>query len=193
MALAADLGTTPREAERLSNEFKASMPGVDAWLREVVRGCRETEFVETLMRRRRYLPHINAPGPRAAHVRSRAERQAVNTVCQVRFHRDVRLSYVMITACQAVDQRRYLERSWESPVPCALAAVLSYAGLSSGHLEGGHGAYLQHVGDRCTPHGPSQDGAHGEGGRVMIRGGKAREGEGRRIGTGRFKPGWCTR
>lgn len=58
--------------------------GVDAWLREVVRGCRETEFVETLMRRRRYLPHINAPGPRAAHARARAERQAVNTVCQVR-------------------------------------------------------------------------------------------------------------
>ena len=92
MALAVDLGTTPREAERLSNEFKASMPGVDAWLREVVRGCRETEFVETLMRRRRYLPHINAPGPRAAHARSRAERQAVNTVCQVRLHRDHMLS-----------------------------------------------------------------------------------------------------
>lgn len=50
------------------------------WAEGVVAQCRRTGYVETLFGRRRWLPNINARnwGRRAA-----AERQAVNTVCQV--------------------------------------------------------------------------------------------------------------
>ncbi|KAG1658665.1 hypothetical protein FOA52_007871 [Chlamydomonas sp. UWO 241] len=84
-AVAADLGTSDlEEARALVEGFRTSIPGVDAWMRGVVIDCRSTEFVETLMHRRRYLPNINARGNAGAarESRSKAERQAVNTVCQ---------------------------------------------------------------------------------------------------------------
>ena len=52
----------------------------DAWLRQTVETCRQAGYVQTLGGRRRYLPDIAA---RARTDSAAAERQAVNTVCQV--------------------------------------------------------------------------------------------------------------
>lgn len=55
----------------------------DAWLTAAVHDCkaRPTRYIETLGARRRYLPDITA---RKHRQRSRAERQAVNGICQAR-------------------------------------------------------------------------------------------------------------
>ena len=55
----------------------------DAWLKAAVHDCqaRPTRYIETLGARRRYLPDITA---RERSRASRAERQAVNGICQAR-------------------------------------------------------------------------------------------------------------
>ncbi|TNN78742.1 DNA polymerase theta [Liparis tanakae] len=53
--------------------------GINAFLRETVKKCVKTGYVQTLMGRRRYLPGI-ANGN--AHAKAHAERQAVNTTVQ---------------------------------------------------------------------------------------------------------------
>jgi hypothetical protein len=53
----------------------------DVWrLQSVISGCKEVTWVTTLAGRRRPLLHIHEAGRKSAQ----AERQAVNTVCQVR-------------------------------------------------------------------------------------------------------------
>lgn len=52
-------------------------------LQDVVTGCRDNTWVTTLAGRRRYLSHIHEHGKGDSNARARAERQAVNTVCQV--------------------------------------------------------------------------------------------------------------
>jgi DNA polymerase I-like protein with 3'-5' exonuclease and polymerase domains len=50
----------------------------------VVENCRRTGSVKTVAGRKRELPSINDS---SSDSRSRAERQAINTVCQVRLQR----------------------------------------------------------------------------------------------------------
>lgn len=54
----------------------------DAWLTSAVRNCKasSTQFIQTLGARRRYLPDIMS---KDSSRRLRAERQAVNSICQV--------------------------------------------------------------------------------------------------------------
>eukprot|EP00798_Chlamydomonas_sp_ICE-L_P002968 gene2968-12977_t len=83
MALASDMGTTPAEAANLADAFRKSMPGLDNWLQQAVQSCKRQGYIETLMHRRRHLPHINQQGgARALAVRAQGERQAVNSICQ---------------------------------------------------------------------------------------------------------------
>ncbi|CAD7699534.1 unnamed protein product [Ostreobium quekettii] len=78
-ALADDLQIPVPAAAQMADAFRASLPGVDAWLRRVVEDCRRTGFVQTIGGRRRYLPDV---AERNGGKRGRAERQAVNTLCQ---------------------------------------------------------------------------------------------------------------
>ncbi|KAL4428417.1 hypothetical protein ABPG75_002506 [Micractinium tetrahymenae] len=77
--LADELGCTVAEAKQAQENFRRSLPGIEAWQAQVVKVCKDQGYVETLAGRRRYLPNINSKnsGKRAA-----AERQAKNTVCQ---------------------------------------------------------------------------------------------------------------
>jgi DNA polymerase I-like protein with 3'-5' exonuclease and polymerase domains len=62
-SLAHDMGFSVAEAVALVDAFKASVPGVTAWLARVVAEAREKEpepYVSTLAGRRRALPHLNA-------------------------------------------------------------------------------------------------------------------------------------
>lgn len=74
------LGCTETEAAQLKDSFRLALPGLARWAAGVVEKCAQEGYVETIAGRRRYLPDIRS---RDRGKRSRAERQAVNTVCQV--------------------------------------------------------------------------------------------------------------
>jgi DNA polymerase-1 len=77
--LAAELGIPLAEASAYIKRYFERLPGVRAYLDEVLRSARESGFVVTMFGRRRYLPELNAPDGGA---RSQAERIAVNTPIQ---------------------------------------------------------------------------------------------------------------
>jgi len=80
---------TPQVALKLdidvnaANSFKTSFfqqfSGVKSWMERITEGCRKEGFVCTISGRRRYLPDIASSD---GMLRSKAERQAVNSVIQ---------------------------------------------------------------------------------------------------------------
>eukprot|EP00921_Rhytidocystis_pertsovi_P000159 GHVQ01000320.1.p1 GENE.GHVQ01000320.1~~GHVQ01000320.1.p1 ORF type:complete len:170 (-),score=19.24 GHVQ01000320.1:187-648(-) len=78
--LADDLDITSDEAEDLVLSFMQTFKGVSKFLRSHKRRSSVCGYVETILGRKRYLPHINN-GTQAE--KRRACRQAVNTLCQV--------------------------------------------------------------------------------------------------------------
>lgn len=70
---------TVQSAQALMKDFLARYPGITKFLSQTKRQCRKEGCVETLLGRRRYLPGINSTDKQ---LRSKAERQAVNTLCQ---------------------------------------------------------------------------------------------------------------
>lgn len=70
--------TSDEAAEKIAN-FKSSFPGVASWLREAVASCRSKGYVETLKGRKRFLSKIKCGSNTE---KSRAQRQAVNSICQ---------------------------------------------------------------------------------------------------------------
>ncbi|XP_062109140.1 helicase and polymerase-containing protein TEBICHI [Humulus lupulus] len=77
--LAEQLGCSPAEAGEKIRSFKSSFPGVASWLHEVVADCREKGYVKTIKGRKRFLSKIKFGN---AKEKSKAERQAVNSICQ---------------------------------------------------------------------------------------------------------------
>ncbi|XP_030507404.2 helicase and polymerase-containing protein TEBICHI [Cannabis sativa] len=77
--LAEQLGCSPAEAGEKIRSFKKSFPGVARWLHEVVVDCREKGYVKTIKGRKRFLSKIKLGNSKE---KSKAERQAVNSICQ---------------------------------------------------------------------------------------------------------------
>ncbi|PON76489.1 DNA polymerase A [Parasponia andersonii] len=77
--LAEQLGCSPAEAGEKIQSFKSSFPGVASWLHEVVAHCHEKGYVKTLKGRKRFLSKIKFGNMKE---KSKAERQAVNSICQ---------------------------------------------------------------------------------------------------------------
>lgn len=80
--IASQIGCTVKEAENLQADFKRRFKSIETYRRGVVQDARQqrpTPFVETLMRRRRYLPDLTS---RIDGFRRKAERQAFNTKIQ---------------------------------------------------------------------------------------------------------------
>ncbi|XP_064629325.1 DNA polymerase theta-like [Lineus longissimus] len=78
-ALAEQLDVEENEAAVFIDSFKAKYTGVRSYLRETIAKCRDLGYVKTILGRRRYLPGIKEAN---VHLRSHAERQAVNTSVQ---------------------------------------------------------------------------------------------------------------
>lgn len=78
-SLAEQLDCTSDEATEKIANFKSSFPGVASWLREAVASCRSKGYVETLKGRKRFLSKIKCG---SSTEKSRAQRQAVNSICQ---------------------------------------------------------------------------------------------------------------
>ena len=73
------LGVSRAEAKELIDGYFMSFPGVKDYIDSSIENARRDGYVETLLRRRRYLPDINS---RNANVRGYAERNAVNAPIQ---------------------------------------------------------------------------------------------------------------
>ncbi|KAH9634519.1 hypothetical protein HF086_016607 [Spodoptera exigua] len=73
------LDVTEMEAAVFMDSFYKTYPAVKALTQSIVEECRQRGYIETLTRRRRYLPDINS---NSGTKRSAAERQAVNTTIQ---------------------------------------------------------------------------------------------------------------
>ncbi|CAM9272792.1 unnamed protein product, partial [Laminaria digitata] len=78
-ALAPQLGMSRPKAWKTQETVLKTYPRLTEFLGRVKADCKSCGYVETLLGRRRYLPQINS---KDAKERSRAERQAANTVCQ---------------------------------------------------------------------------------------------------------------
>jgi DNA polymerase I-like protein with 3'-5' exonuclease and polymerase domains len=80
--IATEIGCSLTEARELLDSFSAKFPAVNRYKRQVIADSRRRApipFVSTLLKRRRYLPDLRA---KEQWKRSRAERQAFNTVIQ---------------------------------------------------------------------------------------------------------------
>lgn len=73
------IGCTIQEAKTLLTDFAAKFPSVDLYKAKVIGVARNTGYVSTILKRRRYLPDIKSKVPA---FRSSAERQAFNTRIQ---------------------------------------------------------------------------------------------------------------
>lgn len=78
-SLAEQLDCTSDEAAEKIGNFKSTFPGVASWLHEAVAFCRSKGYVETLKGRKRFLSKIKFG---SSTEKSRAQRQAVNSICQ---------------------------------------------------------------------------------------------------------------
>ena len=79
VALGKQLGISREEAEAFIENYFRVLPGVRAYIDQIVAATHERGYVETLLGRKRPLPEINSSDSRAA---SYAERAAVNTPIQ---------------------------------------------------------------------------------------------------------------
>lgn len=78
-SIAERLRNTVSATSKLMHEFVGRYPGIPAFIKSVKESCREKGYVETLLGRRRSIKNIHVDD---LSERSKAERQAVNTVCQ---------------------------------------------------------------------------------------------------------------
>lgn len=77
--LSRDTGVSRREARRYIDSYLDSYPGVRCYMEDIVTFGREHGYVETILKRRRYLPDLNA---RNKMTQSFARRMALNTPIQ---------------------------------------------------------------------------------------------------------------
>lgn len=77
--LARDTGVSRAEARQYIDSYLDSYPGVKKYMQDIVVFAQEHGYVETILKRRRYLPDINA---RNKTVQSFAKRMALNTPIQ---------------------------------------------------------------------------------------------------------------
>lgn len=77
--LSQNLGITRKEAQKFIDRYFESYPNVKEYMEDIVLEAKQTGYVTTIMKRRRYLPEINS---RNFNVRSFAERTAMNTPIQ---------------------------------------------------------------------------------------------------------------
>ncbi|VVB10640.1 unnamed protein product [Arabis nemorensis] len=77
--LAEQLECSSDEAKEKIRSFKSSFPAVTSWLNETISFCQEKGYIQTLKGRRRFLSKIKFGN---AKEKSKAQRQAVNSMCQ---------------------------------------------------------------------------------------------------------------
>ncbi|KAI9008408.1 hypothetical protein BC832DRAFT_423858 [Gaertneriomyces semiglobifer] len=100
--LAEDLEVTVAEADAFINDFNMAYPGIAAFKDRVIARCHEQGYVETILGRKRFLPHIHSKN---ASDRAQAERQALNTTIQGSAADLVKLGMIFI-------EKAFRHRGW---------------------------------------------------------------------------------
>lgn len=100
--LSTHLDVSEIEAAAFMDSFYKTYPAVRAFTEAIVQECRAKGYVETLTKRRRYLPDINS---NIASKKSAAERQAVNTTIQGSAADIAKHAMCAIEACANQDPR----------------------------------------------------------------------------------------
>lgn len=77
--LSKELGIDVHEAERFIKNYFSAFPGVEKWIREIVKFAKERGYVRTLFGRKREIPELRSP---QRQVREYGERIAINTPIQ---------------------------------------------------------------------------------------------------------------
>ncbi|MBU4128607.1 DNA polymerase I, partial [bacterium] len=77
--LSRDLGIPLKEAEQYIIKYFERYSGVKKYIEEIIEEAKQTGYVTTLLKRRRYIPEINHPDPRLSNF---AKRAAINTPIQ---------------------------------------------------------------------------------------------------------------
>ncbi|XP_043917795.1 DNA polymerase theta [Protopterus annectens] len=78
-SLGEQMGIDENDAGCYIESFKSRYTGIQNFLQETVMNCKKHGYVQTILKRKRYLPAIKDPN---YHSRAHAERQAVNTTVQ---------------------------------------------------------------------------------------------------------------
>ena len=78
-SLSGDIGVSVKEASQYIKTYKETYAGVDAYLQNLILEAKEKGYVETLYRRRRYIPELTA---QKAATRAFGERVAMNSPIQ---------------------------------------------------------------------------------------------------------------
>lgn len=77
--LSQSLGITRKEAQQFIDDYLNHFPGVKTYMEEIVQDAKQNGYVETLLKRRRYIPDITS---RNFNKRGFAERTAMNSPIQ---------------------------------------------------------------------------------------------------------------
>jgi len=77
--LSENIGVSRKEAKEMIDQYFIQYPGIKLFMESQIENARENEYVETMLKRRRYLRDINS---RNAMIRAFAERNAVNAPIQ---------------------------------------------------------------------------------------------------------------
>ncbi|CAM9101401.1 unnamed protein product [Discosporangium mesarthrocarpum] len=140
-ALAHQLGKRIDVASKIRNSVLLSYPLLQTLITRVKEECRVCGYVETLLGRRRYLPKINSED---GQERARAERQAVNSVCQGSAADLLKLATTNIAA-------RLTRCYWMHPQGASHAANSSSSGHRLPHATPGPGGEGEHGGGLVAP------------------------------------------
>jgi len=103
--LSQTLGISRSESKEIIDNYFEKFPGIKKYMTETVAFAREHGYIETIMKRRRYLRDINSKNPT---VRSQAERNAINSPIQGSAADMIKLAMIQIH--QAMDARKLKSR-----------------------------------------------------------------------------------
>lgn len=91
--LARDTGVSRKEAKKYIEEYLGSYPGVKQYMEDIVQFGKKHGYVETILKRRRYLPDLNAKNKMHQAL---AERMALNTPIQGSSADIIKLAMIMV-------------------------------------------------------------------------------------------------
>lgn len=100
--LAKELDIDLQEAERFIEAYFVRYPGVKKYIEEKIKEARENGYVTTILKRRRYIPHINSP---QQTLRQFSERIAINTPVQGSAADIIKLA--MLNVSKAISERKF--------------------------------------------------------------------------------------
>ncbi len=99
--LSKDLNITPYEAQQFIDKYFARYPAIKKFMDEQIAFCEKNGYVETIMKRRRYIPEIKSSN---GNIKQFAQRQAINTPVQGTAADIIKLA--MINIDQAITNKK---------------------------------------------------------------------------------------